>query len=75
MNRPQGQEREVSMVNLTMMYSEERGTWNVFDGAEWILEGTYEQCEKCIDNAWECAAEEYEMYNKTPEYPEDWEWI
>lgn len=32
-----------------MVYSEERGTWNVFVGAEWYFEGDYEQCMKCME--------------------------
>lgn len=36
------------MHDVTMEYSEERGTWNVFCDYEWIFEGTYEQAEKCF---------------------------
>jgi hypothetical protein len=44
----------------TMVYSEERGTWNLFDGAEWYAEGTYEEMEAMLDNERICEAEEYD---------------
>lgn len=38
---------------LTMEYSEERGTFNVFDidTHEWIFEGTFEQCCDMVNNS------------------------
>lgn len=43
------------------VYSEERGTWNVFtDEGEWYFEGTYEQCEQMVENHFICMAEEEE---------------
>lgn len=38
------------MLDQTMEYSEERGTWNLFVNGEWYLEGTYEQCEEAMFN-------------------------
>lgn len=37
---------------MEMFYSNERGTWNVFDGAEWYFEGTYEECAEIVNAAW-----------------------
>ena len=36
------------MLNQELIYSEERGTWNLFVNGEWYFEGTYEQCEEVI---------------------------
>lgn len=38
------------MYNLTMCYSETRGTWNVFVDNEWYYEGNYEECCRVADN-------------------------
>lgn len=38
------------MNNVTMEYSESRGTWNVFCGAEWYFEGTLEQAEQIFNS-------------------------
>lgn len=38
------------MLNQDMVYSEERGTWNLIVNGEWYLEGTYEQCEEAMFN-------------------------
>ena len=46
---------------MTIIYSEERNSWNLFDGAEWIFEGTYEQCEKMM----------YFEFYEEEEYEED----
>lgn len=34
------------MHDVTMVYSEERGTWNVIADGEWYFEGNYEQAER-----------------------------
>ena len=34
--------------NVELIYSEERGTWNVVCDGEWYFEGTYEQAERCF---------------------------
>ena len=42
------------MLEQTMIYSEERGTWNLIVNGEWYFEGTWEQCEQMMfDNACE----------------------
>ena len=33
-----------------MIYSESRGTWNLFVNGEWYFEGDYEQCEEMMFN-------------------------
>ena len=38
------------MITQTIVYSEERGTWNLFVDNEWYFEGTYEQCEEMMFN-------------------------
>jgi hypothetical protein len=38
------------MLQQEMIYSKERGTWNLFVNGEWFLEGTYEQCEEAMFN-------------------------
>lgn len=45
---------------LSMIYSEERGSWEVVDEAtfEWVFEGTYEQCEKMVNECNAIALEE-----------------
>lgn len=45
------------MLDQRLVYSEERGTWNLFVNGEWYLEGTYEQCETAMFNN---ACDEYE---------------
>lgn len=54
----------------TMEYSENRGTWNIYDTdtGEWMLEGTYEQCEAFMDIATECELE----VNMNEGYESDW---
>lgn len=37
-------------MNQELIYSEERGTWNLFVNGEWYYEGTYEQCEEMMFN-------------------------
>ena len=49
-----------------LIYSESRGTWNLFVNGEWYLEGTYEQCEEAMFNN---ACDEYE-YELNPGYDE-----
>lgn len=41
-------------IEQEMVYSEERGTWNLFVNGEWYYEGTYEECEKMYYNNLEC---------------------
>ena len=45
-----------------MVYSEERGTWNLFVDGEWYLEGTYEQCDEAMFNNAVCDGEEDSWY-------------
>lgn len=45
------------MANVNMIYSEERGTWNVFVDGEWYFEGTYEEAVNVFMN---CVCEECE---------------
>lgn len=40
-----------------MVYSEERGTWNLFVDGEWYLEGTYGQCDEAMLNNAVCDGE------------------
>lgn len=36
---------------MTMIYSKERDTWNVFlDDGEWYFEGTWEECCRVMDS-------------------------
>lgn len=37
-------------MDKVILYSKERGTWNLFVYGEWYLEGTYEECEKALAN-------------------------
>lgn len=53
---------------MEMIYNEERGTWNLFDGAEWYAEGTFVQMQEMLDN-WNQA--EWEKYN-SPEPSDDY---
>lgn len=55
---------------MTMVYSKERGTWNLFDGAEWYAEGTYEQMEQMLENCRMCEIEEEEA--RCPEPSSDY---
>jgi len=55
------------MLKQEMIYSKERGTWNLFVNNEWYLEGTYEQCEEAMFNNSICDNDEeccpgYEEY-------------
>jgi len=43
-----------------MIFSEERGTWNLFVDGEWYAEGNYEYIEKMYDNNRMCELEEEE---------------
>ena len=45
---------------LNMYYDEERGSWEVVDVEtfEWVFEGTYEQCEKMVNDCNAIALEE-----------------
>lgn len=53
------------MGGVKMVWSESRGTWNVFLDAEWYFEGTFEQC--CdIVNMFNCPEEP--EYNESGEY-------
>ena len=60
------------MLSQELIYSEERGTWNLFVDNEWYYEGTYEQCEEAMLNNAICDAEEECGYYDEP-YPEE-EW-
>lgn len=56
--------------NVTMEYSEERGTWNVIADGEWYFEGTYEQCCEVMDNM---LCEEDEYYEEEYDYADDYD--
>lgn len=51
-------------MNYTMEYSEERGTWNIYDvtNGEWYAEGTLEQMQTMMDNIMDCYFDEQESY-------------
>ena len=38
------------MDDVRMIYSEERGTWNVIVNSEWYFEGDYEQAENVFSS-------------------------
>ena len=38
------------MLDQTLVYSEERGTWNLIVNGEWYYEGTYEECTEMMCN-------------------------
>lgn len=38
------------MADVTMEYSNERGTWNVIVDGEWYYEGNYEQAENVFNS-------------------------
>ena len=48
------------MHDVTMVFSESRGTWNVIADGEWYFEGTYDQCCKIMDSFYEDENEQYE---------------
>lgn len=57
---PEGR-KEFNMNDVRMVYSEERGTWNVFNGAEWYYESKdYEQAEKVFDSFFWQEDDDYE---------------
>jgi hypothetical protein len=58
---------------MEIVYNEARGTYNLFDGAEWYAEGTYEQMETMLDNHRQCEAEEYEEEDVPSDYYGDFE--
>ena len=52
-----------------IIYSEERGTWNLFVNGEWYFEGDYETCsDMMVNNQVDCY--EPEEYYEEP-YPEE----
>lgn len=56
------------MAQQTLVYSEERNTWNLFVDNEWYFEGTYEQCS---DMMFENAAADNADYD-TEDYSDDY---
>lgn len=56
------------MANVTMEYSESRGTWNVFVDFEWYYEGTYEQAEKILESFYWEDEDEYEEPYDYPDF-------
>ena len=58
------------MLQQDLIYSEERGTWNLFVNGEWYYEGDYETCESMMFNN---AADESEELNKYYEDPYPYE--
>lgn len=67
---------------MDMVYNEERKTWNLFNGAEWYAEGTYEQMSEMMDNIRTCELEEescpepdsdyYGDEEENPDYYDPW---
>ena len=47
------------MQRIEMVYSEERGTWNLFVDNEWYYEGDYDLVLKMADTFWFSDEEEY----------------
>ena len=45
--------------DVTMEYSEYRGTWNIIADGEWYFEGTYDQCCDVMDNLFREEEEDY----------------
>ncbi len=45
---------------MEMVYDNVRNTWNLFNGAEWYAEGTYDQMEHMLENHRMCEIEEEE---------------
>ena len=58
------------MLSQELIYSEERGTWNLFVNGEWYFEGEYEQC---ADMMWNNAADDNEddFYDYYDDYPDE----
>lgn len=56
------------MANVTMEYSESRGTWNVFVDFEWYYEGTYEQAERILESFYWEDEDEYEEPYDYPDF-------
>lgn len=49
------------MNEVIMVYNEERGTWNVYNGAEWYYESEdYDKAEQVFDSFFWQDEEEYE---------------
>lgn len=38
------------MLDQELIYSKERGTWNLIVNGEWYYEGTYEECSEMMFN-------------------------
>lgn len=56
------------MNDVTMEFSEARGTWSVFVNGEWYFEGDFERC--CdIVNSFNCPEEPEPEYDEV-DYPE-----
>lgn len=65
-------------MNTELIYSEERGTWNVFVNGEWYYEdANYERAEefffnccRCDEDEWDYEDENYEDEN----YEDEWDY-
>lgn len=54
-------------MSQTMVYSEERGTWNLIVNGEWYMEGTYEQCSDAMFTN-DCGFYEDQVYVEEEEW-------
>lgn len=58
-NKTEPEGRKEFIMNVTMIYSEERGSWNVFNGDEWYFESKdYEQANEVYERL--CWSEDYD---------------
>lgn len=58
--------------DIELVYSEERGTWNLFVDGEWYKEGDYEQCLSTMENfQYADDEDDYEEPYDEPYYYED----
>lgn len=59
-------------MNVNMIWSEERGTWNVFVNGEWYYEGNYEEACNVADSFYFDNNDEYYGDNGDENYyPEE----
>ena len=59
------------MHDVTMVFSETRGTWNVIADGEWYFEGNYDQCCKIMDSFYQDEDEQYEQDDREGGYWDD----
>lgn len=58
--------------DIKLVYSEERGTWNLFVDGEWYYEGDYDKCIDMMETFYDDYEDDYveEPYDE-PYYYED----